>query len=177
MRRTTFSVVFFCKKARISKKGKAPIYARITTSGLSTEIYTRCQIEPERWNQRLERSLHRDKVALQINGIVDSYRANILAAYDALIREGRIPDCFTIKERLENPGGTTRLFLAEFSKYCEKRQQEVGSRITQVTANKYHRLLRYMTEYTQAQYQKEDLPLDRISYEYIDGLKDRKSVV
>ena len=170
MRRTTFSVVFFCKKSRISKKGKAPIYARITTSGLSTEIYTRCQIEPERWNQRLERSLHRDKVALQINGIVDSYRANILAAYDALIREGRIPDCFTIKERLENPGGTTRLFLAEFAKYCEKRQQEVGSRITQVTANKYHRLLRYMTEYTQAQYQKEDLPLDRISYEYIDGL-------
>lgn len=170
MRRTTFSVVFFCKKSRISKKGKAPIYARITTSGLSTEIYTRCQIEPERWNQRLERSMHRDKVALQINGIVDSYRANILAAYDALIREGRIPDCFTIKERLENPGGTTRLFLAEFSKYCEKRQQEVGSRITQVTANKYHRLLRYMTEYTQVQYQKEDLPLDRISYEYIDGL-------
>ena len=27
-----------------------------------------------------------------------------------------------------------------------------------------------MTEYTQVQYQKEDLPLDRISYEYIDGL-------
>ena len=48
MRRTTFSVVFFCKKTKISRKGKAPIYARITTSGLSTEIYTRCQIEPER---------------------------------------------------------------------------------------------------------------------------------
>ena len=71
MRRTTFSVVFFCKKSRISKKGKAPIYARITTSGLSTEIYTRSQIEPERWNQRLERSLHRDKTALQINGALD----------------------------------------------------------------------------------------------------------
>ena len=170
MRRTTFSVVFFCKKARISKKGKAPIYARITTSGLSTEIYTRCQIEPERWNQRLERSLHRDKVALQINGIVDSYRANILAAYDALIREGRIPDCFTIKERLENPGGTTRLFLAEFAKYCEKRQQEVGIRITQLTANKYHRLLRYMTEYIRQVYGKEDLPLETIDYAYIDGL-------
>ena len=170
MRRTTFSVVFFCKKARISKKGKAPIYARITTSGLSTEIYTRCQIEPERWNQRLERSLHRDKVALQINGIVDSYRANILAAYDALIREGRIPDCFTIKERLENPGGTTRHFLAEFSKYCEKRQQEVGTRITQLTANKYHRLLRYMTEYIRQVYGKEDLPLEAIDYAYIDGL-------
>ena len=32
-RRTTFSVVFFCKKTKVNKKGKAPIYARITTSG------------------------------------------------------------------------------------------------------------------------------------------------
>jgi len=46
--RTTFNVVFFCKKTKISKKGKAPIYARITTSGQTTEIYTQCQIDPGR---------------------------------------------------------------------------------------------------------------------------------
>ena len=84
--RTTFNVVFFCKKTKISKKGKAPIYARITTSGQTTEIYTQCQIEPERWNQRLERSLYKDEVDLQINRIIASYRASILAAYDRLIQ-------------------------------------------------------------------------------------------
>ena len=114
MRRTTFSVVFFCKKTKISKKGKAPVYARITTSGLSTEIYTRCQIEPERWNQRLERSLYKDEIDLRINDIIASYRANILAAYDRLIREGKEPNCFAIKQRLENPNGNSRMFLAEF---------------------------------------------------------------
>lgn len=170
MRRTTFSVVFFCKKTKISKKGKAPVYARITTSGLSTEIYTRCQIEPERWNQRLERSLYKDEIDLRINDIIASYRANILAAYDRLIREGKEPNCFAIKQRLENPNGNSRMFLAEFSKYCDKRQREVGVRITQLTANKYHRLLRYMTEYTKGQYRKDDLPLDAIDYAYIDGL-------
>ena len=45
-----FSVVFFCKKTRINKKGKAPIYARITTSGQSVEIFTQCLIEPEHWD-------------------------------------------------------------------------------------------------------------------------------
>ena len=170
MRRTTFSVVFFCKKTKISKKGKAPVYARITTSGLSPEIYTRCQIEPERWNQRLERSLYKDEIDLRINDIIASYRANILAAYDRLIREGKEPNCFAIKQRLENPNGGSRMFLAEFSKYCDKRQREVGVRITQLTANKYHRLLRYMTEYTKGQYRKDDLPLDAIDYAYIDGL-------
>ena len=44
MKRTTFSVVFFCKKTKLTKKGTAPIYARITTSGRSTEIYTQCRI-------------------------------------------------------------------------------------------------------------------------------------
>ena len=169
-RHTTFSVVFFCKKTKLNKKGKAPIYARITTSGNITEIYTQCQIEPEHWSQRLERSTLRDSVSLQINEIIATYRTNILAAYDSIIKEGREPDCFAIKQRLENRGGNRRMFLAEFSKYCDKRQKEVGIRITRLTANKYHRLLRYMTEYIEREYKKADLPLDAITYEYIDGL-------
>lgn len=48
-------MIFFCKKARIFKKVKAPIYARTGTSGLSTGTYTRGLIEPERWGQRPER--------------------------------------------------------------------------------------------------------------------------
>ena len=169
-RRTTFSVVFFCKRTKVNKKGKAPVYARITTSGQITEIHTQCQVEPQFWNQRLERCMLRDAVSMRINEIIASFRANILAAYDNIIKEGKEPNCFVIKQRLEHATGSSRMFLAEFSKYCDKRQAEVGVRITQLTANKYHRLLRYLAEYTKEQYKKEDLPLDMISYEYIDGL-------
>lgn len=62
------------------------------------------------------------------------------------------------------------MLLAEFGKYCEKRRQEVGTRITQLTANKYHRLLRYMIEYIQQVYGKEGLPLEMVDYAYVDGL-------
>lgn len=100
MERKTFSVVFFCKKTKVTKKGLAPIYARITTRGQSTEIYTQCQIEPEKWNQKAERSLCRDKVAMQINDIITTYRTNILQAYDQLIKENKEPNCFAVKQRL-----------------------------------------------------------------------------
>ena len=46
------------------------------------------------------------------------------------------------------------MVLAELAKYCEKRQAEVGVRITQLTANKYHRVLRYLKEYVAAHYKK-----------------------
>lgn len=168
-RRITFSVVFFCKRTKLNKKGKAPIYARITTSGRSTEIHTKCMVEPVHWNQRLERCMLRDAVSTQFNEIIASYRANILAAYDSIIKEGKDPDCFAIKERLEHVTGSSRMFLAEFSKYCDKRQKEVGVRITQLTANKYHRVLRYLKEYVAAHYKKEDILLSAVGYEFLDG--------
>ena len=64
------------------------------------------------------------------------------------------------------------MFLAEFSKYCNKRQQEIGTRITQVTCNKYHRLLRYLTEYTKQRYRKDDLPLNVVDSLHLPGQTD-----
>lgn len=164
MERRTFSVVFFCKKTKVTQKGKAPIYTRITTQGVATEIYTQCQIEPEKWNQKAERSLHRDKVSAQINEVIVSYRANILDVYDQLIREGKQPHCKVIKDRFLDPFQGSKLFFAELDKYCIKKQSEVGTRITQATANKYHRLLRYLKEYTVSAYRKEDIYLESINY-------------
>nr|WP_281548131.1 Arm DNA-binding domain-containing protein [Alistipes onderdonkii] len=57
--RRTFSVVFLRRKTKIDKKGKAPIYARVTTSGHAVEIFTQCHTEPDHWDQRAERSLCR----------------------------------------------------------------------------------------------------------------------
>ena len=139
MERKTFSVVFFCKKTKVTKKGKAPIYVRIKTCGTATEIYTRCQIEPERWNQRLERSLYKDEIDQQINSIVASYRVNVLAAYDQLIKEGKEPTCFAIKHRLENPsvmrGCSSRSFRS-IATNGRKRSEHVSpnSRRTSITA-------------------------------------------
>ena len=74
--RRTFSVVFFCKKTKVTKKGKAPIYVRIKICGTATEIYTRCQIEPERWNQRLERSLYKDDCSAKVTVKIDGWAAS-----------------------------------------------------------------------------------------------------
>ena len=169
MERRTFSIVFYCKKTKVSKKGKAPIFVRINTSGISTEIYTQYQIEPERWNQKAERSLFRDKISMQINENIASLRAKILDIHDQLVKENKMPHCNAIKARLLNPHLNDMFFLCELEKYCIKRQAEVGVRITQLTANKYHRILRYLKEYTKKVYRKDDLPLEFINYEYLDG--------
>ena len=61
------------------------------------------------------------------------------------------------------------MLLAELMLYCEKRQKEVGVRITQLTSNKYYRLCRYLHEYTRLEYKKEDIRLTEVTYGYLDG--------
>ena len=154
MSRKTFCISFFLRKARTNKAGLTPILARITTNGISKEIYIQCSVPADKWNQSKERATGKDKLCQQVNSYLDEYRARILAVRQELIAKGYEGNCIQIKERLQNPSTLSIMFVAELEKYCNKRQTEVGVRITQLTANKYHRVLRYLKEYVAAHYKK-----------------------
>ncbi len=59
MSRKTFCISFFLRKARTNKAGLTPILARITTNGISKEIYIQCSVPADKWNQSKERALAR----------------------------------------------------------------------------------------------------------------------
>ena len=170
MERKRFCVTFFLRRARTNKAGLAPILARITTNGISKEIYIQCSVPADKWNQSKECATGRDALCQQVNAYLNEYRARVLATRQELIAKGCEGNCIEIKNRLQNPEPYAKMFLAEFGAYCEKRQGEVGVRITQLTANKYHRLYRYLKEYTTESYKKEDLLLTAVDYAYLDGL-------
>ncbi len=169
MERKRFGVTYFLRKARTNKAGLTPILARITTNGISKEIYIQCSVPADKWNQSKERATGKDKLCQQVNSYLDDYRARILAVRQELISKGYEGNSIQIKERLQNPSTLSIMFLAELEKYCKKRQAEVGVRITQLTANKYHRVLRYLKEYVVAHYKKEDILLLAVGYEFLDG--------
>lgn len=169
MNRKTFHVTFFLRKARTSKAGLTPILARISTDGISKEVYIQCSVPPEKWSQAKERATGKDKLCQQVNAYLDDFRAKLIETRRELQAKGFEGNCIEIKNLLQNSDSLSLMFLAELEKYCEKRQSEVGVRITQVTANKYHRVLRYLKEYTARQYKKTDILLTAVNYAYIDG--------
>ncbi|WP_462353620.1 Arm DNA-binding domain-containing protein [Alistipes timonensis] len=54
MERKRFCVTFFLRRARTNKAGLAPILARITTNGVSKEVYIQCSVPADKWNQSKE---------------------------------------------------------------------------------------------------------------------------
>ena len=160
---------FFLRRARTSKKGLAPILARITTNGISKEIYIQCSVDPQKWDQAKERTIGRDSYSQQVNTYLDEYRTRILQIRQDLEKKGHDATAIAIKDRLLTGTGSSRMFLAELAQHVKKRQDEVGKLITQKTADKYHRLLRYTQEYIKGAYKRDDILLTMIDYAYISG--------
>ena len=168
MNRKTFCISFFLRRVR-TVKGMAPILARITVNGISKEIYIQCRTPVDKWDTAKGRATGRDKLAYEVNAYIDDFRAKVVEVYRTLQAEGFEGNVLEIKERLQSPGKQAKMFLEELTLYCEKRQKEVGVRITQLTSNKYYRLCRYLREYTKQECKKDDIRLSAVSYGYLDG--------
>ena len=143
--------------------------ARISVNGIAREVYTQCRTPVDKWDTAKGRATGRDKLAYEVNAYIDDFRAKVVEIYRTLQAEGFEGNAFEIKERLQSPGKQAKMFLEELTLYCEKRQKEVGVRITQLTSNKYYRLCRYLREYTKQECKKDDIRLSAVSYGYLDG--------
>lgn len=152
------------------KNGTAPIMARISVNGIAREVYTQCRTPVDKWDTAKGRATGRDKLAYEVNAYIDDFRAKVVEIYRTLQAEGFEGNALEIKERLQSPGKQAKMFLEELTLYCEKRQKEVGVRITQLTSNKYYRLCRYLREYTKQECKKDDIRLSAVSYGYLDGV-------
>ena len=169
MRQETFTILFLMRKGRTKKNGLASIYARITTGSLRQEFYFHCEGRPELWNQKKERMMGTSRIALKVNEMFDDFRVQILDIRTKLLAEGYAANAAQIKQRYLNPTCNTMMLIAGLADYAKRRQGEVGVRITQRTADKYERLLRYLKQYLAQRGKAEDIPVERMNYEFLDG--------
>ena len=87
------------------------------------------------------------RLALKVNEMLDEFRVQILGIHSKLLAEDYAANAAQIKQRYLNPTCNTMMLIAGLTDYAKQRQGKVGVRITQRTADKYERLLRYLKQY------------------------------
>lgn len=106
---------------------------------------------------------------MQVNETLNEFRVKIMELRRTLLAEGYEANALQIKRRYLNPRCDTLMLIEGLTDYCKRRQDEVGVRITQRTADKYDRLLRYLKEYLAKRGKDNDIPVEDINYEFLDG--------
>ena len=78
MKRNSFNVLFFIKKAKLLKNGEASVCMRITVNCARVETNIRKSIDPASWNQAKECVRGKSRKARDLNAYIENAKIKLL---------------------------------------------------------------------------------------------------
>ncbi|MCC8094780.1 MAG: hypothetical protein LIP05_05130 [Tannerellaceae bacterium] len=125
--KSTFSILFYLKKGKISKDGKATIMVRITIDGLETTFSSKQKVKPTMWNQdKQETKGYTDPEMQLINEVLTQLRHRILKEYNNLYDEHGFVEPAMIKEKLTDDSSRIKTLGYWCNKFFESYKNKVG---------------------------------------------------
>ena len=89
MKRNSFNVLFFLKKAKLLKNGEASVCMRITVNGARVENNIRMSIEPVQWNQAKECAKGKSRKSCDLNAYIEEARIKLHQTFNELEEQGQ----------------------------------------------------------------------------------------
>ena len=175
---STINVIFYPKRKVVKEPKKSIIYARITLDGKRAEFSTGKQIELSRWDAENCRVRGKGFEILVLNRFFDTLKAKCISIYDELVRSGEDVDADTVKNIFLGKGQKQYMILEIFQNHNDEMESLVGREYSSGTLQRYKAAKSHISDYIAHKYQKKDLPLKKLDYEFITGfdyyLKSKK---
>ena len=166
--KSTYRILFFTRKARLNKDGLVAITIRITIDGESIEFNPKLYVNPDIWNP-IGRAEGKTKEAREINQAMDKVRTDLKNLYDTIYDR----DGYVTPEKLRSSylgvDIQQNTLLSMYDKLVEQKRCLVGNTITYTTLEKYLATQRRMSEYILYQYNKKDIPLKEVNYQFVNN--------
>lgn len=169
MERTTCTLIYYLRKTRIDKEGKAPIYVRLTVNGRRAEVCARARILPRYWNQSRGKAVENNREGREINRLLEAISFNIAQTRRTLEAEGKEITATGIMDRYLGKDLPERHTLMEvFREHNKRCRALIGIDFTASTIQRYESLMRITGEFLLKEYGSEDLYLDELPVHLVE---------
>ncbi len=169
--RSTFNVLFFLKKNAEKKDGTAPIVARITINGKSSQFNTKQFVNKNDWNVELNRVKGRSAEAKKMNSVLDEIKSCLRNAYNDLTRKEIVVTAEKVKNTFLGIGQEKFLLIELFEECNSILKKQVGITKSKATYQKAEVCKRHVSEYIKAEYKLSDIDLREINHSFIVGFE------
>jgi len=165
------SILFFVKRAKVDKAGRAPIYCRITVNGERAELSINEKVEPDKWDSSIQRSKGRSESTRVINLRIESVETKIkshfnrMAENEETITASKLRDAYLGKLRKKY------WLLKVFEENNMLVQQEEGSKYIKNTVDQYTTTLNRLKAFIHEKYCKTDIELLALDVAFISGFE------
>lgn len=182
MKRNSFNVLFFIKKAKLLKNGEASVCMRITVNGARVENNIRKSIEPALWNQAKECAKGKSRKVCDLNAYIENARIRLHQIFNELECEGLPIHARLLQEKFfgqDKAPEAVRTLIGTMQEHNDQCRELVGKDYALITVRRYESCKRYLAELIRLKYDKEDLLLSEVNGELVRAfefyLKTEKS--
>lgn len=170
MKRDSFNVLFFIKKAKLLKNGEASVCMRITVNGVRVENNIRKSIEPALWNQAKECAKGKSRKSCDLNAYIEDARIKLHQTFNELEEQGQFITARLLQKKFfgqDQAPEVVRTLIQTIQEHNDQCRELVGKDYALITVRRYESCKRYLAELIKLKYGKEDLPLSEVNGELV----------
>jgi integrase len=159
------SILLWLFKAKINKQGLAPLYLRVSYSTQRKNISTGYYLQPNKWDAVKHRAKGNQPEAAEINNYIQQTQSRLVSIYNNMLKEGDI-NLDNLIERFFGRDVSPHTILELIQWHNNDIQKRIGIDYTASTFEKYDILRKRMEEFIPVKYNKKDLRLKDINYDF-----------
>ena len=161
------SILFYLRKSMARNNTEAPIYMRITVNGNRVDLSTHQFALQAKWDVK-HGYLKGPKTDTRItNTALDNLRSKVLKIYNQLEVAGKQVTAELIRNALVGKTINRRGLVEVFKLYNYQLESKVGHGYSYGTLEKYKATCQKVENYIRYQYNRSDLFLDELDYQFI----------
>ncbi len=163
----TFNLLFFVKKSKIKANGTAPIYLRITIDGKPKEIASKRYIQPEKWDNKLQKVSGSSDEVKSLNLYLKTLEQQVYDAHHSIMKDKTTATASSLKSKLQGIEQRARMLVPIFQEHNDKVETLVGQEFAPGTLERYKTSLKHTIEFLQWKYSVSDIDIKDIDHAFI----------
>ena len=165
--KSTFKILFYLKRDKIKKNGKAPIFCRITINKVASRFNLKLEIDEKLWNVDFGRANGKSKEAVDINRILDNTSASLHTIYREILDKDNYVSAEKVKNSYLGLSTDATTLLELFQQHNDDMAKAVGITVAKATLQKYQVTYKRLQEFMKARYKISDIRLKEIDHRFI----------
>jgi site-specific recombinase XerD len=165
--KTTITILFYLKRAKINSNGLVPIFQRITVNGTRKDMSTGKFIDPDKWHIQMSKVKGNSEEARSINSHLDILKIKINHAEKILIAKDIAVTSETLNNELFGIKERARTLIPIFEEHNRKIEELLGIEYAPGTLERYKTSLKHTVNFIQWKYNISDINIDKIDHAFI----------
>lgn len=165
--RTSYHLLFFIKRKKLLKSGRASIFVKITINRKSTEFVMNCSVNPELWDKEKGGPIGNSKESKQVKEFIDSSKFKFQSIINRLNKEEIEINLDTLKAKYLGIESKVKSVLEIFNDHNEKIKSLIGKGFTHGTYLRYIVTYNHIKNFILFEYKQNDIGINKVNHNFI----------